>query len=151
MTIYTMQFADTFWRETAALARGCSFQGSGAFLADCVEDDDFSGDDRVFAAVVKDKPIGFCTFTEENLDGDYPYAPWLDFVFVSEEHRGKGIAKMLVEAVCRYAKGQGFSKLYLLTASHAALYQKLGFTFLSECTVSGNTIASVMCRELTNS
>jgi len=146
--IVCMKYQDPFWHDTIALAKACSFQGAGAFLAACMEDNDFNEDDRVFAYLENGTPIGFCTLTKENLDNDYPYTTWLDFIFVLEEYRGKGFAKALVETVCRYAKAQGYSTLHLLTVSHVEMYQKMGFTFIENIVLQGNDTASILCRKI---
>jgi len=148
LKILRLKYQDEFWPETAALAKSCSFQGSGAFLSACMTDNDFGENDRVFTVVADQSPIAFCTFTMEQLDGDCPHSPWLDFLFVSEAYRNRGIAGLLVAEVCRYAKEIGFTEIHLVTVSHAEMYAKMGFTFLDEHATCGCDSASVLRRKI---
>jgi GNAT superfamily N-acetyltransferase len=51
-------------------------------------------------------------------------------VYVDPEHRGKGLAKFMVERVLRYPAFQSFRRWCLLTRDAHGLYRQLGFTDL---------------------
>ena len=55
----------------------------------------------------------------------------LERMYVLEEYRGRGIAKMMVRHVIRFCKQHGFSSLHLFTGTRmseaCALYDSMGF------------------------
>lgn len=146
--ILNLKYADKYWHETAALAKACSFQGSGEFLSECMKQNTFSEKDRIFSYIIEGEPIGFCTFSIAQLDGELPYSPWIDFIFISEEYRGRGYCKELVKSVCEYANKSGFKCIFLLTVSHKKMYRKMGFSVLEKTRVCGNNPAWVMQKKI---
>ena len=63
---------------------------------------------------------------------DYAVFGWLMDVFVLEEHRGKGIGKMLMSAIVNHPDLTNLSRLGLGTADAHGLYRQFGFTGLSK-------------------
>jgi GNAT superfamily N-acetyltransferase len=57
---------------------------------------------------------------------------WLCDVFVLEEYRGRGLSKWLMECVMTYPELQGIRRLLLGTRDAHGLYQRYGFTPLSD-------------------
>ena len=51
---------------------------------------------------------------------------WLCDVFVDDDHRGQGLGKWLVEAVCRYTDRRGIDKILLVTRDAHRLYTDYG-------------------------
>lgn len=49
-------------------------------------------------------------------------------VYVSEEYRGQGIARILLDHACEELAGHGFTDMYLLT-SHTGFYERCGWSF----------------------
>ena len=145
--IVPLEVADTLYNQTAELARTCSFQGSGAFLCSLMLDGSLCEYEKVFAAVVNDTVIGFCTLVKETCC-DSDEEPWLDFLFVDEQYRGRGIARLLIDAVCEYAKSLNFEQIYLCTASHKDYYLRVGFIFVSEREINENTMGTIMKKSL---
>jgi GNAT superfamily N-acetyltransferase len=73
----------------------------------------YIGDEQVaFARVVTDR----CTFA------------WLADVFVFPEHRGRGVGKLLVEAVLGHPEFEGMKRWFLGTADAHELYRRFGFS-----------------------
>lgn len=76
----------------------------------------FHGVDQVgFARVVTDK----ATFA------------YLADVYVLEAHRGRGLAKWLLEAILSHVELQGLRRILLATRDAHGLYKQFGFTELS--------------------
>jgi len=72
----------------------------------------FKGEEQVaFARVVSDR----ATFA------------WLGDVYVLEHHRGRGLAKWLMEAVVAHPQLQGLRRFMLATRDAHGLYEKFGF------------------------
>ena len=145
--IIPLDASDVRYAETAELARTCSFRGSGAYLCSLMLDDSFSEYEKVFAAVEDDSVVGFCTLVKESCC-ESDDEPWLDFLFVDERYRSRGIARMLVDAVCDYAKALSFEQIFLCTASHREFYEKLGFSFVCQSPINENTMGTVMKKSL---
>jgi len=53
-------------------------------------------------------------------------------VFILETHRGKGLAKWLMEEVMNHPDLQGLRRLLLLTSDAHSLYAQFGFTKIGE-------------------
>jgi GNAT superfamily N-acetyltransferase len=59
---------------------------------------------------------------------DYAVFAWVLDVFVLEEHRGKGLAKMLMQEMLAHPDLQGLKRWGLGTHDAHGLYEKFGFT-----------------------
>ena len=90
--------------------------------------------------------VGTASLIFDDLEGD-PRNPWLASVFVSPEHRKKGIASALVRTVEDAARRIGYSRLYLFTSSAPTLYAGLGWRALEQRDYRGEHI-QVMDRSL---
>lgn len=57
---------------------------------------------------------------------------YLGFMYVKPEHRGKGVNGKIIDALKRWAKGEGITELrlevYYLNESAIKAYEKIGFT-----------------------
>ncbi len=63
---------------------------------------------------------------------DYATFAYIADVFVLEEHRGKGLSKRLMEMIMAHPKLQGLRRWHLVTRDAHGLYQRYGFTTLSD-------------------
>ncbi len=71
-------------------------------------------------------------FTYEDLEVRPDIYPWLANLYVDEEYRNKGMARILLEKVKQIAKSStNFDELYLFT-KHKGLYEKFGWNYVSE-------------------
>ena len=73
------------------------------------------------------KQVGFC-----RIISDLSTYAYLADVFVLEEHRGKGISKLLMETVLKHPDLQGLRRWVLATADAHGLYAQYGFTALDK-------------------
>jgi GNAT superfamily N-acetyltransferase len=71
--------------------------------------------------------VGFC-----RIISDLSTYAYLADVFVLEEHRGKGISKLLMETVLKHPDLQGLRRWVLATADAHGLYAQYGFTALDK-------------------
>lgn len=116
----------TLWNDTIIYAENCSWR-AGKELARLMRENSFNGWERVFVAVENGKIIGFCTLTEKDeLSPKYSYTPFIGFVFVDEEYRGRRISEKMIRYVTDYAKTEGFKNVYLMSGE-VGLYEKYGF------------------------
>ena len=85
------------------------------------------------------------------MDADLPLrpdlTPWLASIFVAPEHRGRGVASMIVERLVNEATRLDRKRLYLWTSSAAPLYARLGWQEIEKLEYCGSE-SSVMLREL---
>jgi N-acetylglutamate synthase-like GNAT family acetyltransferase len=56
---------------------------------------------------------------------------YLADVFVSKEHRGKGLSKLIMQDIIKHPDLQGIRRIVLATSDAHSLYEKFGFKALS--------------------
>jgi len=114
------------WNETAEYADKCPWK-AGKKLAKMMRENRFEDFERVFIAVKNDRIIGFCTLTKKDtLPDKYLYSPFIGYVFVDEEYRGRRVSQKMIEYVRHYARISGFGRVYI-TSGEVGLYEKFGF------------------------
>ena len=67
-------------------------------------------------------------------------------VYVEEDHRGKGIAGLLLNFVCRDMAGRGIGALYLVT-DHIGFYERYGWRFFCSTRNDGDLSESRVYRK----
>ncbi len=63
---------------------------------------------------------------------DYATFAYLADVFILEEHRGRGLAKLLMRAIMSHPRLQGLRRWALVTRDAHGLYEQFGFRALSK-------------------
>ena len=71
------------------------------------------------------KQVGFA-----RVISDYATFAYLADVFIIESHRGRGLAKFLMECIFRHAELQGLRRWTLITRDAHSLYAQFGFKSL---------------------
>ena len=66
---------------------------------------------------------------------DYSTIAYLGDLFILESHRGKGLSKLLMEAIMNHVKLQGLRRWILLTGDAHSLYKKFGWKELADSTL----------------
>ncbi len=89
-----------------------------------------SGNTISFIAINNEKNLGTVSIFENDLEGRKDLTPWLASLYVSEDARGLGIAKELINKVKEEAKNSGFDRLYLRTTTAGTYYKKLGWKLI---------------------
>lgn len=82
-----------------------------------------------------DKIIGGLGIIENDFHDRKDLTPNVCAVYVEEEYRCRGIAGMMLDAVCRDMAERGIDTLYLVT-DHTSFYERYGWEFL--CMVQGD-------------
>jgi GNAT superfamily N-acetyltransferase len=75
-----------------------------------------------FGAFLERRQIGFARVVT-----DFAAIAYVADVFVAPEHRGRGIAKMLMRAILAHPELQGLRRLLLATRDAHGLYAQFGF------------------------
>ena len=126
MVIQALSADSAEWASLADYTASVSWR-AGPFLSRLMRENRFAPWERVFAAYIGGKPVGFCTLTaKDEMPENCAYTPFIGFVFVDEAYRGNRISQQLIAAACAYAKTLGFANIYL-TSDEQGLYEKYGF------------------------
>lgn len=136
-------------------AKNCSWQSTGSYLAELVNDYNLEEKETVFAAVENDEVVGFAAFLQECVadvkesEADIEKMnAWLDFLFVDEAYRGQKISTKLIEKIFEYCKLNHFNKLYLITEFHEEMYQKYGFRNIGNVRLNCGVNCTVMEKDI---
>lgn len=120
------------------MANRCSWK-AGPLLAEKMKKNDFKEWERVCAACVGGKVAGFCIVAEKDeLPEKYPFTPFIGFVFVAEEYRGKRLSEKMIQHGAAYACHLGYEQIYIMSGE-IGLHEKYGFVKLGDFeTIYGN-------------
>lgn len=79
-------------------------------------------------AMENDKPIALASL-QKSCGIETDLTPWLGSLVVDEQYQGKGIGKLLVEAILQSARNLGYNRVYLFTFDKGLVnfYEKLGW------------------------
>ncbi|MDD4796760.1 MAG: GNAT family N-acetyltransferase [Eubacteriales bacterium] len=130
MTIETLTDQIPLWNRVMDAAGGCSWS-AGPALAAQMQKGQFTGWERVFAALNDGDVAGFCTLAKTDCVDGLPYTPYIGYVFVGEPYRGKRLSQQMIAHALAYAKTAGFETVYLVSGEQG-LYEKYGFIKLEE-------------------
>lgn len=129
--IHLMTKEHKYWKETISLAESCSWK-AGTFLAKKMQENEFKEWERVCAVCVNGNVAGFSTFTKKDeLSGQYGFTPFIGFVFVDGQYRGKRLSEIMIQSIISYAKELGYKKVYIMSGE-IGLYEKYGFIKLGD-------------------
>lgn len=129
--IHAMSQGHKFWEETLQIAAKCSWR-AGPYLSQKMSSNEFNEWERVFCAVEGGEVVGFCTLTEKDeLPENYDFTPFIGFVFVDEQYRGKRLSQLLINNAILYARELGYQKIYIMSGERG-LYEKYGFVKLGD-------------------
>lgn len=135
----SQSISPTKYNELIEFARSCSWNGTGKYFADLLAYNEFDNTEKIFAAIHNNQIIGFAGLVKESCIEDVEYTPWLDFLFVDEAYRNKGVAGMLIKHILHIAKNDNIDNIYLCTASHKEMYMKFGFRTFFRTKINNNT------------
>ena len=138
---------DELWEDAAAYAQSIPWS-AGPYLANMMRTGQFKSWERVITARRDGEYLGFCNLTEyDEMPAENGFSPFIGFVFVDEKHRGHRISQKMINAACRYAKGMGYSAIYLMSSEHG-LYEKYGFEKTGEYRTVFDTVDQLFRKSL---
>ncbi|WCE32469.1 GNAT family N-acetyltransferase [Vibrio sp. SCSIO 43137] len=94
-----------------------------------------------------DKVVGSASVLKQDMTTNQHLSPWLANVYISPEHRGKGLGSILIEQVMKQVQQTGIETLYLFTEDQACFYKRLGWQLLKQENYSGAEV-SIMAADL---
>lgn len=106
--------------------------GAAKFLSELLKENRFKetlGEGGLYIMHDGEKLVSFATLTQKDAIDDEALSPWVGFLFVAPEYRGKRVSERLIAKLCGIAHGQGYKKIYICT-DHIGLYEKFGFTYM---------------------
>ena len=125
----------------------CSWTEVREHTAAMIRSWEFTGWERMFAALLNGKIIGMTSLLKTDY---YPLPeifPWISSVFVEKEYRGRRISEKLIGFAEQYAKEQGFDKVYI-PSEHTGLYEKYGYRYLKDIVNYGGGTDRLYVKEL---
>jgi N-acetylglutamate synthase-like GNAT family acetyltransferase len=125
METYILDDSDDMWSHFAKLIGDVSWP-AGKYLANEMLGGRLSDWERVIVLMDHDHLVGFCAVVQEDIVKNTGYSPFIGFVFVSEQYRGRGLSQTLVKLAESQIKQTGFHKAYIVT-KHVGLYEKVGY------------------------
>lgn len=90
---------------------------------------EFTDWERVFVALDDAAIAGYCTFLKTDCVPDVEFTPFIGFVFVDENYRGRRLSEKMIQQALSYARKLGFTQVYLVSGE-IGLYEKYGFTVI---------------------
>lgn len=135
------------WDDTIEFAKNCSWR-AGIYLAQKMEANDFDNNEHVLVAICDNSIAAFCTYSnKDELLPKYEFTPFVGFLFVDEQYRGKRLSEKLIYRACDLAREQGFHKMYIMSGE-IGLYEKYGFIKLGEYETIYNSVDQLFCKDL---
>lgn len=108
---------------------GYSFEGVKCFVEHSLQKERLP---QTYGLFDNEKIIAMFQFVYDDLNVRPDIYPWLANVYIDEDYRNKGIARMLISMVKEVAKENlPYNELYLYT-EHTGLYEKFGWTYVSD-------------------
>ena len=146
MELYTLQEEDNLWYQLLDYASHCSWR-AGISLVRKMNFNVFIDWERIVVAVEDNNIIGFCTITKTDSTSDERYMPYIGYIFVDEQNRGKRISSQMIDFASDYLKTIGFKKVHIVS-DHINLYEKYGFKVVDTITSKSGNIEKIYQKDI---
>lgn len=114
-----------FWGKD----EGQNIEGMKCYVKSSMQDKNLP---QIYGLYKDEELIGMYSFTYDDLTVRPDIYPWLSNVYIKEEERGKGYGRILLNSVKENLKKNTDLKEIFLYTKHLGLYEKFGWTFVSE-------------------
>lgn len=101
----------------------------------------------VLVASLAGEPIGSVALLDNDMAEGLTESPWLGNLYVHPEHRGEGVARLLVFAAEQKATSLGIGKLYVKVPDAGAYFSQMGYQPLRTLAAAGKRF-SLLRKEL---
>ena len=101
-----------------------------------------------YALVKGERIVAGCGLISNDFISRMDLSPWLAALYVEEDCRGRGLAGVLLQAICDSMAERGIKTLYLLT-DHTHFYERYGWEYLCDAMGEGEDTPSRMYRKRT--
>lgn len=96
-----------------------------------------------FICLEKSGCVGTVSLFSNDLSRLSQFTPWLAALYVAEEYRGRGIARMLINCIEHEAARLGYRKIYLRTETAQDYYSKINWIYKLDIVDENEIITSV--------
>lgn len=149
LEIYAMTQEHKLWNETISFAENCSWK-AGIYLAELMRQNKFLDWERVFVAYDDGRVVGYCTFVEKDESPErYDFSPFIGFVFVDEQYRGKRISEIIIKEVIKYAGELGYDVVYIMS-DEQGFYEKYGFEKIGDYETIYGSVEQLFAMEISS-
>jgi len=125
----TLNTITTWFYEWWGKRDGYNFEAVRCFVEHSMQKDRLP---QTYALFLDSKIIGICQLAYEDLSIRPDIYPWIANLYIDEEYRNKGYARILLENVNKTLKDNTeFEELFLYT-KHIGLYEKFGWEFIGD-------------------
>lgn len=138
--------SDPMWNQVRDYAKNCTWR-AGKALADAMYNNLFTAWERVIVALEHHEICGYCTVAKTDCIPDVSYTPYIGYLFVGEEYRGKRLSQKLIQYSMDYLKSIGFDRVYIVS-DHENLYEKYGFVIIDRKTAPWGAVEKIYMQEL---
>lgn len=128
LEILFLKNQDEYYEQLIEYALNCPWR-AGSSLADKMKNNYFIGWQRVIVALIDQKIAGFATFVECDSIKNNKYQPFIGYVYVDEQYRGRRLSEKMIDEIINYAKMLGFKSVYV-HSGELGLYEKFGFKII---------------------
>ena len=93
-----------------------------------------------FVALSEGMPLGSASLVAHDMDTRMDLSPWLASLYVTPEHRRRGVGTALVQRVLREAEALSVTTLYLFTPDREEFYTRLGWSLVERTEYRGQQV-----------
>lgn len=102
---------------------------------------------QTFICIINEQIVGTVSLWRCDLQSRQDLFPWLGGLYIDEKYRNQGIAKQLIEHVCKVASNLGYTELFLFT-SLENFYEKLDWKYLTNIPDENDNMVKLYRKEL---
>lgn len=146
MEIKIFNSSNIYWQKLIEFSKASDWD-AGIELSMRLSEDNFLDWERACIAIENDTIVGYSIFVEIDSCPKSKYYPWVGYIFVDSNHRGKRISEKMIEHLSAYAKGFGFENIYIQTGFEG-LYEKFGFKHIDDLQSDNGGLEKVFTRPL---
>lgn len=132
---------DYYYNEVIKYAKKCSWK-AGASLVSKMESDYFKDWQRVIVTLVDGYIVGFATVVAIDSIENSGYLPFIGYVYVDKEYRGKRLSQKMINEAIKYLKSLGFKKVYI-HSGEVGIYEKFGFIEIDKALNKHNELETI--------
>lgn len=132
---------DYYYNEVIKYAKKCSWKAC-ASLASKMESDYFKDWQRVIVTLVDGHIAGFATVVAIDSIENSGYLPFIGYVYVDKEYRGKRLSQKMINEAIKYLKSLGFKKVYI-HSGEVGIYEKFGFIEIDKALNKHNELETI--------
>ena len=135
------------WKELTIQIANVSWR-AGASLAEKMKNETFSHGETVIVGTNDEGEMAcFCRVSQEDGLIETSFGPFIGYVFVKENYRGRGLSAVLLKEAESFLKGQQVPAVYIVSGE-VGLYEKSGYEKIKDCETIHGHIESLFWKKL---